>query len=348
MATDSPEELLSRTFAQVTGHPPVSITPLKPHASERKIFRLTTNSTRMIGVLNPIRQENDTFVAFARHFKSLGLAVPEIYHYEPSANLYLEEDLGDETLFDLLATSRQQAPADDFPAAAESLYRASLEALPRFQIESATSLDFSLCYPERDLLPGTFAGDCAAFSTELVARLMPNFEIGRLTTDFAALIAFLGQAEARFFVYRDFQSRNIMHHRGVPYFIDFQSGRRGPLQYDVVSLLYQSSTKLPEPVRERLVQHYITASAAHATIDTEQFYHFFSGFIIARMLQVLGVYGRQGLGAGKPYFIDSIPAAIATLCAELHKPHLPLTLSALRGCVGQLSNSILLRKTPPS
>jgi aminoglycoside/choline kinase family phosphotransferase len=346
MTNDSHEELLSRLFTQVTGQPPSSITPLRPHASERKIFRLATSSTQMIGVHNPIRHENDTFVAFARHFKSLGLPVPEIFHYQPDADLYLEEDLGDETLFDLLASSRQVAPSEEFPQAAEALYRASLEFLPRFQIESAASLDFTLCYPERDLLPGTFAGDCAAFSTDLVLRLAPNFDIATLTGDFAALMAFLEKAEARFFVYRDFQSRNIMHHKGLPYFIDFQSGRRGPLQYDVVSLLYQSSTKVPQPVRERLVQHYISAASRYTPIDAEQYYRFFSGFIIARMLQVLGVYGRQGLGAGKPYFTHSIPAAVSTLRAELHKPELPLTLHALRGCVDELSDS-LLRKTQP-
>jgi aminoglycoside/choline kinase family phosphotransferase len=294
----------------------------------------------MIGVLNPIRRENDTFVAFARYFHSLGLPVPLIYHYDPDYNLYLEEDLGDETLFDLLTHTRSAHPHDPFPESAEALYRSSLEYLPRFQIESAATLDFSLCYPERELLPGTFAGDCAAFSTELVLRLLPRFDISRLTADFAALISFLEQADARFFVYRDFQSRNIMHYKGGPYFIDFQSGRRGPLQYDVVSLLYQSSTRIPDAARERLVQHYILSASKHRAIDPEIFYHFFSGFIIARMLQVLGVYGRQGLGAGKRYFIDSIPAAVETLLTELYKPSFPLTLTSLRACVAALNQSL--------
>jgi aminoglycoside/choline kinase family phosphotransferase len=294
----------------------------------------------MIGVLNPIRRENDTFVAFARHFHALGLPVPVIYHYEPDYNLYLEEDLGNETLLDRLASERTVHPNDPFPQSAEALYRSSLEFLPRFQIESAATLDFSLCYPERDLLPGTFAGDCAAFSTELVLRLLPRFDISRLAPDFVALISFLEQADSRFFVYRDFQSRNIMNYRGGPYFIDFQSGRRGPLQYDVISLLYQSSTRIPDVARERLVQHYIVSASKHLAIDHETFYHFFSGFIIARMLQVLGVYGRQGLGAGKQYFIDSIPAAVTTLRTELQKPSIPLTLTALRTCVDDLAESL--------
>jgi aminoglycoside/choline kinase family phosphotransferase len=128
-----------------------------------------------------------------------------------------------------------------------------------------------------------------------------------------------------------------MHYKSGPYFIDFQSGKRGPLQYDVVSLLYQSSAKIPEAARERLVKHYILSASTYLQIDQEKFYHFFSGFIVARMLQVLGVYGRQGLGAGKPYFINSIPGAVTTLRDELHKKSLPLNLVALRNCVDQLA-----------
>jgi aminoglycoside/choline kinase family phosphotransferase len=128
-----------------------------------------------------------------------------------------------------------------------------------------------------------------------------------------------------------------MHFKGSPYFIDFQSGRRGPLQYDVVSLLFQSSTKIPESARHDLLQHYIQAASRFAAIDPEQFNRFFSGFIIARMLQVLGVYGRQGLGAGKSYFADSIPAAVATLNTELNRASFPLRLDSLRRCVERLS-----------
>jgi len=346
MTNESQENLLARFFKQVTGSAPASIVALRPHASERKIFRLVAGSTKVIGVLNPIRRENDAFVAFARFFHSHGLPVPRIYHYEPDYNLYLEEDLGDETLFDLLASERAQLGAQAFPERALALYRSSLEYLARFQIEAAAKFDFSQCYPERDLLPGTFAGDCTAFATELVSRLLPNFDIAKLTSDFALLITFLEKADSRYFVYRDFQSRNIMNYKGTPYFIDFQSGRQGPLQYDVVSLLYQSSTRVPQQVRDKLVEHYINSAAHHTNIDAEQFYRFYSGFIIARMVQVLGVYGRQGLGAGKSYFTDSIPAAIETLMGEINKPALPLELPMLRACVGELSQSIS-RSTKP-
>jgi aminoglycoside/choline kinase family phosphotransferase len=173
-----------------------------------------------------------------------------------------------------------------------------------------------------------------------VARLLPEFDITSLTQDFAALIAFLEDADDKFFVYRDFQSRNIMLSNGKTFFIDFQSGRRGPLQYDVASLLYQSSTRIPVESRRKLARHYLTNASSFLTLDEDAFYRFYSGFIVCRMLQVLGVYGRQGLGAGKRYFADSIPAAVETLSQELHGGGLPLSLPKLYGCVERLRDRL--------
>lgn len=341
-------ELLCAAFKELNGHSPSAITELKPHASERRIFRLTSGtpnspkSVSTIGVINPNRLENDAFVYFARHFRSLGLSVPEIYLYREEHKLYLEEDLGDETLFDLLTKERANSsnPSSlEVPPCSLEIYRQALSELPRFQILGGEALDFSKCYPESDLLPGTFAGDCANFSTELVLRLLPDFDISRLTADFARLINLLEGAEGGYFVYRDFQSRNIMHHKSRPYFIDFQSGRRGPLQYDVVSLLYQSSTKLPQRLRDTLLEHYLDCVALHSLgrqLDRGHFQRYFSAFIVSRMVQVLGVYGYQGLGAGKEYFTSSIPSAAQTLLNELTRGELAIKLDALRECSARL------------
>jgi aminoglycoside/choline kinase family phosphotransferase len=168
---------------------------------------------------------------------------------------------------------------------------------------------------------------------------LPDFDISRLTADFARLINLLEGAKGGYFVYRDFQSRNIMHYNSRPYFIDFQSGRRGPLQYDVVSLLYQSSTKLPQDLRDRLLSHYLNCLARHTpngALDRDEFHHYFSGFIVSRMVQVLGVYGHQGLGAGKEYFARSIPSAARTLYNELTRGDLAIKLDALRECALRL------------
>jgi aminoglycoside/choline kinase family phosphotransferase len=296
-------------------------------------------STCLIGVVNPVREENDAFVNFARYFLKAGLPVPAIHYYNAARNVYLEDDLGDTTLFDFLHTERTRT-GETFPSTVESHYQAALDNLLRFQVECAAGFDFTRCYPETDLLPGTFAGDCAAFGTDLVARLLPELDITSLTRDFVTLIDFLEDAEKQFFVYRDFQSRNIMLSNGKPFFIDFQSGRRGPLQYDVVSLLYQSSTRIPSEFRKKLALYYVTKASSYHTLDQEAFYRFYSGFIVCRMLQVLGVYGRQGLAAGKRYFADSIPAAVETLSQELHAGGLPVALPKLSACVARLRDRL--------
>ena len=330
---------LIHSFKELTGSPPTSITPLKPHASERSIFRISSATESFIGVINPSTAENECFIKFAEFFKQQALPVPEIYLYKPECNLYVEEDLGDETLYDYLLKAREQSD-NTVPESAYAMYQAVLEILPRFQIECAKQFDFSTCYPEQHLLPGTFAGDCANFATELVARMLPTYDTSMLTKDFAALIAFMGDAASGFFVYRDFQSRNIMIKNGKPYFIDFQSGRQGALQYDVVSLLYQASTKLPEDVRKALADHYCRSANQYTRLDDGTFYRYYSAFIVCRMLQVLGVYGKQGLGAGKKYFSNSIPLAVNTLAHELSSPDFPVKTPHLVHCVTTLQELI--------
>lgn len=342
MTVQNEDQILSQCFQEVTGTQPTSITPLRPHASERRIYRLISGTTTLVGIINANRPENDAFVYFAGHFANHGLPVPVIHLYKPEQHVYLEQDLGDETLFDFL-THERSASGEEFPHRVESLYQRSLEYLVEFQIKGARDLDFTKCSPEIDLLPGTFTGDCASFARDLVARLLPTFDITTLAADFAALIAFLEEAQGSYFVYRDFQSRNIMRVDGQPFFIDFQSGRRGPLQYDVVSLLYQASTKIPVEARKRLVEHFCVTAARHTRLEVGQFCKFLSGFIICRMLQVLGVYGRQGLGAGKEYFANSIPSAITTLAQELSSAALPITLPKLRACADRLQDAALLK-----
>ena len=333
------EELLATCFQQVTGTFPTTIAPLRPHASERRIYRLTSGPTTLVGVVNHSQAENDAFVALARHFKAAGLPVPTIHAYQAENGLYLEDDLGDETLLDFL-TSERAKTGDPFPKAAEAVYRKVLAYLPRFQIEAAAKLNFSVCLAPEKFFSHTLPHDLASFSSELLTRLLPSFDTSSLTKDFQSLIACLAQAKGDYFLYRDFQSRNIMLVKGEPVFIDFQSGLKGPLQYDVVSLLYQSSAKIPEANRADLVEGYLTAASRYTACDREAFFHYYPAFIVSRMLQVLGVYGRQGLGAKKDYFAKSIPEALKTLRHHLVSPKMPIKLNGLLACSEALLKSL--------
>jgi len=318
----SPDEgLLITCFQEVTGSPPSSIVPLRPHASERRIYRLSHGATRLVGVVNPSRAENDAFVALAKHFKANQLPVPAIHAYKPEAGVYLEDDLGEITLLDFLITERART-SEAFPRSVEAVYQRVLSFLPRFQIEAATELDFSLCLGSDTFFSDTLRKDMRSFCLELVHRLIPQFDTSRLEDDFTTLISYLEKAEGGFFLYRD-----------------FQSGLKGPLQYDVISLLYQSSARIPDENRDALVEVYLEAVSRHTTCDREEFFRYYPAFIISRMLQVLGVYGREGLGAQKEYFAKSIPGALTTLHKHLRSKHLAIKLDQILACSEALLKS---------
>lgn len=292
----------------------------------------------MVGVANQSRVENDAFVALARHFRGMGLPVPAIHAYKPVHGVYLEEDLGETTLLDFLNVERGRT-GEPFPASVEAAYKKVLAYLPRFQIEAAATLDFSLCMAANNFFSETLKNDMLSFSSELVGRLLPTYDTTPLTKDFETLVSYLEKARSGYFLYRDFQSRNIMLVQGEPVFIDFQSGLKGPLQYDVISLLYQSSAQIPDNHREALAEVYLKAVSNYAPCDRDEFFRYYPAFIVSRMLQVLGVYGRQGLGAKKEYFIRSIPEALKTLDKQLRSPNMAIKLDGLLACSEALLKS---------
>lgn len=335
----SNEELLASYFQDLIGTPPSYVSVLSPHASQRCMYRLYSSGFSCIGVINKIEAENEAFVAFAKHFKAALLPVPEIYLHAPGSGVYLQQDLGDVTLLDTLQQQRQTF-GDSFPSKAETLYKAALEFLPRFQIEAGSTVDYTKCHSSSDFSSDALSADMASFTNELIPRLAPRYNIEPLKGDFDTLITFLARAHGDFFLYRDFQSRNIMVVGDSPWFIDFQDGRRGPLQYDVVSLLYQSSARIPQTCRGTLLNHYLDHVQNYTNLDKDQFVSFLGGFIVSRMIQVLGVYGREGLGAGKEYFLASIPTALDTLYRELQSETLGLSLPHLTDCAENLLDAL--------
>jgi len=305
----------------------LSTSDLPAHASQRRMFRLKTPTRSIIGILNQNQLENDAFIQFSRHFRKCGLPVPEILYYSRENCLYLEQDLGEKTLFDVLSETRTEK--DPFPQKIENLYKVALDYLPRFQVDAGKTVDYGWCFQDRVFNAHSILKDTAAFRTEFLARTDLKFDDTALQSDFSTLASYLAKAHADFFLYRDFQTRNIMIEGDAMYFIDYQTGRRGALQYDVVSLLYQSSAMIPDSARERLLSHYLTALAKHIKVDQGEFRDFYYGFVVARMVQVLGVYGRKGLGDGHPYFKGNIKPAIETLRSIVDSARLSLKLPEL-------------------
>jgi aminoglycoside/choline kinase family phosphotransferase len=339
---------LTHLFEQYFGAPPHKVFVMQAHASDRKIFRLSgsdaifkqkgVNKNTVIGVENPNVKENAAFVYFSNAFKAQGLPVPTIYCQDSSNLCYIEEDLGDTTLFNIVQDLR--ADSADFPKELEQLYSKVISYLPQFQILAGKNLDYSNCILEQEFQPEAIRRDMEFFKNAFLSKVYPNYDLNLLTKDFEKLTGFLAKYPCEHFMYRDFQSRNVMIIEGNPWFIDYQGGRKGPLQYDVASMLYQASTQIPDEVRSRLIVNYLDIASQLTSINKDHFCEGLSGFVVVRMLQVLGTYGKQGLEQKKEYFLKSIPRAVNNLFNQAKNFELMTHLPELKRICYDLPNYV--------
>ena len=328
-------DVLERLFRQHFRIAPEQVRPLQGDlgGSERRLFRLGAGDAKAVGVLYSVRKENVAFVEFSRHFRRHGLPVPEIYAEDLDAGAYLEQDLGDITLFEFLARNREgQEPA---PAALEA-YRRVLAILPRFQVEAGRDLNYKLSYPRASFDRQSIAWDLSYFKYYFLRLTGISFDEQELEHDFGRLTRFLLTATRKYFLYRDFQSRNVMLCDGQPYFLDYQGGRRGALQYDVASLLYDAKADLPPHVRQKLLEYYLDRLSEFIDLDRELFLRHYYGYVYVRIMQALGAYGYRGFYQRKPLFLQSVPFALRNLDWLLHNVTLPVKLPALMQAFQQM------------
>ena len=323
-------DVLQKLFEQHFGLPAERIQPLQGQlsASGRNIFRLTAGKISAVGILYGVREENAAFLAFSRHFRKHGLPVPEIYAEALDQGAYLEEDLGDTTLFELLSKSR--AGEKLAPEAIEA-YRKAVAVLPRFQVQAGRDLDYSICYPRGSFDRLSINWDLNYFKYYFLRLAAIPFNEQDLEDDFTRLTDFLLTAPSDYFLYRDFQSRNIMLRDGKPYFVDYQGGRKGALQYDIASLLYDAKADLPSQVRQELLNDYLEALKSYVDVDREEFLRHYYAYVYVRILQALGAYGFRGFYERKAHFLQSVPYALRNLRWLLHNVKLPIELPTLMG-----------------
>ena len=334
---------LSELFATRFGHAPASVDELRAHGSDRKLYRLRDAAGHTaIGVENPDLGENAAFISFSRHFRSQRLPVPEIYADDRAAGVYLEEDLGDTTLFDLL--QRERGSSAEVPPAVAAVYEEAVRLLPVLQTKAGRGLDYSLCYPRGAFDRRSMMWDLNYFKYYFLKLAQVPFPEQQLENDFDTLCTFLLEAGQAQFLYRDFQSRNIMVRDGKPWFIDYQGGRRGALHYDLASLLLDAKANLPFAFRDHLKKVYLAAAAPLAEIDHTRFEEFFRGFSLIRILQAMGAYGFRGFYERKEHFLQSVPYAIRNLEHLLQQGELPVPLPALAAALQQIVRSTRLRE----
>ena len=337
-------EVLKDLYHTFVGRPADEIVELPSSGSNRRYFRLS-GPRSLIGVSGTSRPENEAFLYMAAHFRQKGLPVPEVYCSSEDKLFYLQEDLGDTLLFDAIEKGRKSSVFDETE---KKLLHQTIELLPKVQFVGADGMDFSHCYPQPEFNRRSILWDLNYFKYCFLKATGLEFQEDRLEDDFQKMADVLLRSASATFMYRDFQSRNVMVRDGEPWLIDFQGGRKGPVYYDVASFLWQAKAKYPDDLREELLGSYIAALRQYIPVDETYFRSQLQHFVLFRILQVLGTYGFRGYFEKKPHFIQSVPYAIDNLRQLLREDYAehPYLCSVLRDLtqLTQFSDDIQRRR----
>ena len=321
-------DVLKQLFEQHFHAPATRVEPLQGQlgGSGRNIIRLANDEHSAIGILYGVREENAAFLDFSKTFRRHGLPVPQIYEEDLDQGAYLEEDLGDLSLFQFLSQNRS---GENIAPEVVEVYRKVVTVLPRFQVEMRHKVNYKVCYPRASFDRQSIAWDLNYFKYHFLRLAGVPFSEQALENDFAVLMKFLLEADHNYFLYRDFQSRNVMLVAGTPYFLDYQGGRKGALQYDIASLLFDSKADLPPGLRLQLLEHYLDTLATFLPLDRDAFLRYYYAYVYVRLMQALGAYGFRGFFERKTVFLQSVPYALKNIRWLMHNVTLPVELPAL-------------------
>lgn len=303
---------LKELFGRYSGADAQSVTRLTAAGSNRVYYRLgTPDGKTVVGVEGTNPDENRAFLVIGRHLRAAGLPVPEILAVSDSGMCYLLQDLGDESLFGLMESARE---GGSYSPSQTALLEKVMRLLPDLQFKGGDGLDYSVCFPCESFDRRSIFWDLNYFKYSFLKATGLEFHEARLEDDFEKLATvLLADSPYNTFMYRDFQARNVMVLDGELWFIDFQGGRRGPVEYDVASFLWQARAAYPASLREHLIDTYIESLGRYRKVDAAAFRKGLMHFVLFRTLQVLGAYGFRGYFERKQHFIESIPQAIGNL-----------------------------------
>ena len=305
--------ILSQLFTQATGKPVGETVALTASGSNRRYYRIYSEdrSVSLIGVEGTSHDENHAFLTMAAHFAKQGLNVPRVLAVSDDEMSYVQEDLGDTLLFNYIAEGRKTGV---FCESEKVMLRKTMRALAQFQVKAAEDFDFNVCYPQPEFNLRSIRWDLNYFKYCYLKATGLKFQEDKLENEFERLAyILLQQKDKNAFMYRDFQSRNVMVVNGEPYFIDFQGGRRGPIYYDVASFLWQAKANFHDELRHELIEEYLDELGKYMEVNRQEFYATLRHFVLFRTMQVLGAYGFRGYFEKKPHFLQSIPFAIENL-----------------------------------
>jgi len=303
------KEIWNNLFEQTFHVQPERYDYLPRSGSDRVYCRLFAGAVTAVGAYNPDIKENEAFFSFTLSFKQIGVHVPEILGIAPDRHHYLLSDLGNETLYDRIASQKKEGVC----SATLCILKEVLAGLAKIQVEGSKIIDFNVCYPRMEFDKQSVLWDLNYFKYEFLKLTGTAFNEELLESDFNTLAEALANVPSTYFMYRDFQARNVMLLDNSPWFIDYQGGRRGPLQYDLASILFSPKTRLNPFQREALLNYYLECLDKKIRINRDEFKDRYYGFVLIRILQALGAYGFRGIFERKPHFRESIPIAIHNL-----------------------------------
>ena len=324
--TTPAEQQIDRLFIDLCGCECPGLLALGANGSNRRYWRIR-DIFPCIAAYNEDVRENEAFFYYSKALRERGIHVPLVYAISEDRRYYLQQDLGDTTLYSYMYDKKRQGGG--FDAEMLALYKQVLGDLAEMQV-AGRDLDFTKAYPRSSFDAQSIQWDLNYFKYYFLKTRYVPFDEELLEKDFHTLTRYLTEADCGYFLYRDFQSRNIMLHDGVPYYIDFQGGRRGAAQYDVASLLYSAKSNLPEVIRQELLTHYIECLSKLVTVDTRLFRQHFYAYVMIRIMQAMGAYGYRGYFEKKDYFISSIPLAINNLRLVMEQHPLDIDIPHLR------------------
>jgi aminoglycoside/choline kinase family phosphotransferase len=318
-------------FHKFYGEAASAIFPIAQSGSNRKYYRVQSNTQSAIGVFNADIDENRTFFYLTNHFASKNFPVPSLLCVSDDETTYIQSDLGNQSLFELIQGTNWENYNNSI---LKKIIASTLDTLIDFQVDGVKGLDINMCYPKGEFDRQSIVWDLNYFKYCFLKPLGVSFHEGKLDEDFTALADLLLTVPSKFFMYRDFQSRNVMIKDNLPYFIDYQGGRKGPCLYDIASFLYQARANFPQDLRNELFVTYLRRLSSKTEIDIAAHKNLFPAFVLFRLLQTLGAYGFRGYFERKCLFLSSIPAASANALNTIKQlpialPHLTAVLEVV-------------------
>ena len=335
-------QAVSQLYKKWSGHEPDSIDLLPESGSDRRYFRLHGQGKSVIGTYGENIRENEAFLYFTEHFNKKGLPVPQFLAVAEDKRAYLQSDLGDTSLLSVLEKEGETPTV-------YALFQQTVQSLARLQVKADAGLDYSRCLTNQEFGKQAILADLLYFKYYFLDALRKPYDKQKLIDDFDALSNYLTHTEYKYFLFRDFQSRNVLVHDQKVWFIDYQGGMKGAPQYDLASLLWQAKANLSAEWKEKLLTDYLDALDREIgkSVNRSVFRSQYNGYVLIRLLQVLGAYGFRGLFERKAHFLTSIPLALSNLKTYLAKQSVGIALpefeKVLQVCI---SDEIVQRFTP--